>query len=415
MKKVLRQIYESFRFAIQSVTVNKMRTLLSLLGITIGIFAIISVFTVIDAMESTIRSSVDAIGTNILYVNKWPWMPEEGKEYEWWTYSSRPNVQLPESEDLASRVKSIKAQAMVVYFRRVVIQGNRSKDNVDIVGGTQDYNQMRKTVLERGRYISPAEFRSGSPVAVIGSTLAKDLFDDEDPLGRYIKIGNTRATVLGVFEREGSNMFGLSYDEQVLIPYKFSRNFVNLLYMDKDMIVRGRDDVNLAEFKAEVTAAMRQIRRLPPDVENNFQVNEVTGIMKQLDQVFATINTVGGIIGLFSILVGGFGVANIMFVSVRERTGQIGIQKALGARSYSILLEFTFEAVMLSLFGGAIGLLLIWGGAAIVSSVTEVVITLTFKNILIGLGISSFVGAVAGIFPAYMAAKLDPMAAITKA
>lgn len=414
MKKVVRQIYEALRFAIQSVVVNKMRTLLSLLGITIGIFAIISVFTVIDALEASIRDKANSLGTNIIYINKWPWMPEEGKDYEWWVYSSRPNVKTPEAAELFAQIPSGEAVALVISFSRTLTNGNRSMESATIMAGTQDYDQMRKTDIGSGRYFSPHESRSGSPVAIIGATTAQNLFDTEDPIGKYIKIGDTRATVIGVFAREGSNMFGLSYDEQVLIPYNFSRNFVNMTYVNKDLVIKGRQDVELADFKAEVTAAMRRIRRLSPEAANDFAVNEVSGVMNQLDMMFSMLNIVGGVIGIFSILVGGFGVANIMFVSVRERTSQIGVQKALGAKAYSILLQFTFEAIILSLIGGAIGLLLIWGGSAIASSLFDFQIVLTIKNILIGLSISSVIGAISGIFPAYTAARMNPVAAISR-
>lgn len=412
--KVLRQILESFRFAVQSVVVGKMRTLLSLLGITIGIFAIISVFTVIDAMENGIRSNLNSIGTNILYIGRWPWAPEEGKQYEWWTYASRSRLQTSQAEELFSQVPTAQAVALALSFNRTVKNGARSMERAEIMAATQDYDQVRKTEIEQGRYFTPQESRSGAAVTIIGATMAENLFDTEDPIGKYVTINNHRTTVIGVFKREGSNMFGLSYDEQLLIPYNYARNFVNLLYMDKDIIIKGNPDVELSDFKAEVTSVMRRMRRLSPEVPDDFTVNEVTGMMKLLDNIFLMINMVGGIIGLFSILVGGFGVANIMFVSVRERTAQIGIQKALGAKSYSILLQFTFEAIMLSVVGGALGLLLIWGGAAIVSSVSTFEITLTMKNILIGLGISSFIGAVAGIFPAWAASRLNPVTAITK-
>lgn len=416
MKKIIRQIYEALRFAIQSVVVNKMRTLLSLLGITIGIFAIISVFTVLDAMEGSIRENMNSLGTNILYVTKWPWTPEEGvtAEYEWWKYASRPENKTSEGEELFAQLPSAKAMATVLFFNRTFKQDKRSMENSTVVAATPDYDQMRNTELSGGRYISAAEFRTGAAVAVIGATTAENLFEDQDPVGRYIKIGDTRVTVIGVFAKEGDNMFGLSYDEQLLIPYKFAGNFVNVNTMDKDIIIKGNDDVAIEEFKAEVEAAMRRIRRLPMDAPRNFTVNEVSGIMKQMDSIFAMINIVGGIIGVFSILVGGFGVANIMFVSVRERTPQIGIQKALGAKSYSILLQFTFEAVLLAVIGGAIGLLFIWGGAAVVSAVSDFSISLSVKNIAIGLGISSVIGAISGIFPAYAASRLNPVAAISR-
>lgn len=413
--KVLRQILESFRFAMQSVVVGKVRTLLSLLGITIGIFAIISVFTVLDAMEGQLRDNVNKLGSNILYITKWPWMPEEGEgNYAWWKYASRPEVRTAEAEELFSQIPSAEAVALVVWLGRTVKNGAISKERVVIGAATQDYDRMRNTGIAQGRYITPYEFRNGSPVAILGNTIAEELFEGQNPVGKYVKIENVRATVIGTFAKEGENMFGMSYDDQILIPYHFAQNFINLTYAEKDLIIKGRDDVRLEDFKAEVTAAMRRVRRIAPDVKANFTVNESSGIFKQLDSMFSMINIVGGIIGFFSILVGGFGVANIMFVSVRERTGQIGIQKALGAKFYSILLQFTFEAIMLSVVGGALGLLLIWGGATIISYTSDFMIVLSLENILIGLGISTVIGAVAGIFPAWSAAKLNPVSAISK-
>lgn len=413
--KVLRQILESFRFAMQSVVVGKVRTLLSLLGITIGIFAIISVFTVLDAMEGQLRDNVNKLGSNILYITKWPWMPEEGEgNYARWKYASRPEVRTAEAEELFSQIPSAEAVALVVWLGRTVKNGAISKERVVIGAATQDYDRMRNTGIAQGRYITPYEFRNGSPVAILGNTIAEELFEGQNPVGKYVKIENVRATVIGTFAKEGENMFGMSYDDQILIPYHFAQNFINLTYAEKDLIIKGRDDVRLEDFKAEVTAAMRRVRRIAPDVKANFTVNESSGIFKQLDSMFSMINIVGGIIGFFSILVGGFGVANIMFVSVRERTGQIGIQKALGAKFYSILLQFTFEAIMLSVVGGALGLLLIWGGATIISYTSDFMIVLSLENILIGLGISTVIGAVAGIFPAWSAAKLNPVSAISK-
>lgn len=418
--KTIRQIYEALRFALQSVIVNKMRTLLSLLGITIGIFAIISVFTVLDAMESYIRSSVNVMGTNIVYVGRWPWTPEDEPgsegEYQWWKYAARPRVSTTEFNQIREMLPTAKAIAMSVEIYVTMQRDNRSQPSTTVFAVTEEYIQTRKTeIREGGRYFSPSELDGGGRVAIIGSKLAEDFFKPgEDPIGKTIKLNSFKTTVIGVFEKEGENMFGQSYDEQVLIPYSAARSYVNLYWYDKDLIIKGPDNIPASEFKAEIGAAMRRLRKLPPAAENNFALNEVSGMMKQLDEVFATINVVGGVIGLFSILVGGFGVANIMFVSVRERTGQIGIQKALGARPYVILLQFTFEAVLLAVVGGAIGLLFIWAGAAIVSAVFDFTIVLTLKNIMIGLGISSVIGAVSGIFPAYAAATMDPVRAITK-
>lgn len=400
-------------FAIESVVVNKLRTLLSLLGITIGIFAIISVFTIIDSMERNLRDNVNAVGTNIIYLAKWPWVPEDN-EYRWWKYMNRPEMTVAEFTEISEMVPSAEAVAISTGFSSVIKRGNQSLDRVYVIGATFDYDKMRKTELEHGRYFTPFESRSGANAAIIGSTVAEELFPDEDPVGKEIKIRDKKLNVIGVFAKEGDNMFGFSYDKQVLIPLKLAGNFINLRWAGLDMILRGREDVNFEDFKEEAVSMMRQVRRLSPMAESNFSVNEVSALNKQLDSIFSVLNLVGGIIGIFSILVGGFGVANIMFVSVRERTTQIGIQKALGARPFVILLQFVFEAIMLSIVGGGVGLLLIFAGTVIVSSTTDFTIVLTLKNIIIGLGISSLVGAISGIFPAYSAAMMQPVKAIYK-
>lgn len=418
MKHLLSQLYYALYFAIQSVVINKVRTLLSLLGITIGIFAIISVFTVLDTLEQSIRDNVNKIGTNIVYVGRWPWGPieegHEGQEYEWWKYAARPIPQFNEGEELGQSVSLSDSWAVATTFNRTLSIDKRSKENALVFAATHDYNLMRDSEIGNGRYFSPHESRTGSPVVILGAITAQELFDTENPIGKTIKIGNVPTEVIGVFEKQGTNMFGISFDEQALVPYAFARNFVNLLYREKDLMIKGKEGVHIKDLKAETTAAMRRIRRLPPGTENNFTANEVTGALKPLDTLFAMINLAGGVIGFFSILVGGFGIANIMFVSVRERTAQIGIRKALGAKPYSILLQFTIEAVLLALVGGIVGLALIWFGAGIVSLVSEYTVVLTVKNIMIGIILSSVIGAVSGIIPAWMAAKMDPVKAITK-
>ncbi len=416
--KTIRQIYEALRMATQSVVINKVRTLLSLLGITIGIFSIISIFTVLDAVEQKIRDNVDKIGSNVMYVGKWPWTPEEGQtEYEWWKFVNRPSVSTKEFQEASELIKTAESTALAVSIYNITIKsGNRSRKEVELIAATYDYPEMRPTeIRDGGRYFTPMESNSGAQVAIIGTKLAEDLFDDVDyAIGKTIKTNNISVTVIGVFETEGTNMFGTSYDEQVLIPYTLARSFVNLSWYDKDFIIKGKEGVATADLIDDIRSVMRRLRRLPPSAEDNFAVNESSGILKQVESIFSMINLVWGFIGGLSILVGGFGIANIMFVSVRERTALIGIQKALGAKSYTILLQFTFEAVLLSIAGGAIGLFLIWIGTLVATYGFDFEIGLTLKNIVIGLGISSAIGAVAGIFPAYSAAKMDPVRAMSK-
>lgn len=404
----LLQVYRSWQMAVESVVINKLRTALSLSGITIGIFAIITVFTLVDSMEIKIRDDVNSLGSNTLYVGTWPW---DGNG-EWWKYYNRPQVSLTEYNEMRALLPQVEAIAFTTSFSRTVKNGPNYVDNTSVIGATYDYNRMRKSDIGQGRYFTPYESEHGSRVAVIGSTVAEKLFPGEDPVGKDMRIGGTKMTVIGVFAKAGDDIMGMSMDAHVLIPLALARNFVNLHWAGTEMIVKGPDGGDAQELKAEVASIMRRLRRLSPQTEDNFAVNELSILSNQLDDMFRRINFAGGIIGIFSILVGGFGVANIMFVSVRERTTQIGIQKALGARPYFILFQFVFEAVILSVAGGAIGLLLIFFGVLIVNSVSDFTIVLTFGNIILGLTISSVVGAVAGFFPAWSAARMQPVKAI---
>lgn len=404
----LGQIYQSWLCAVESVVINKLRTGLSLSGITIGIFAIITVFTLVDSMEIKIREDVNSLGSNTIYVGKWPW--DGGGE--WWKYANRPQVSTDEFNEIRILLPQAEAIALTTSFSRTIKNGSAYLDNTAITGASHDYPRMRKSDIDRGRYFTPYESEHGARVAVIGATVAEKLFGGLDPVGSDIRIGGIRLAVVGTFAKSGDDMMGMSLDETVLIPINLAKSFVNLRWAGTEMIIKGSEGGDSQEFKAEVVSLMRRLRRLSPQAEDNFAVNEMSILNSQLDEMFGTINLAGGIIGIFSILVGGFGVANIMFVSVRERTSQIGIQKALGARPYFILLQFIFEAVILSVMGGAIGLLLVFFGVLIVNSVSTFTIYLTFGNIVLGLTISSVIGAVAGFFPAWNAARMEPVRAI---
>ena len=326
-----------------------------------------------------------------------------------------PQVKISEFYDIPQLMpESVEAVAFVISTTRTVRYDKEYIDDIGVIGATYDYKEMRQTDIAQGRYFTPMETNGGIGLAVIGDKVATELFMGENPIGKTIKISGKKLEVIGVFAKEGNNEFGMTYDSQVLVPLEFVKGITNMRWSNTNLIVKSREEINFDDFKAELTSVMRRLRRLSPQAENNFAINEISAINNQLDSIFVMINLAGGIIGMFSILVGGFGVANIMFVSVRERTAQIGIQKALGAKPYMILLQFVFEAILLSIAGGMIGLLLIFVGTEITSNITEFKIVLTLKNIIIGLGISSVVGAVSGIFPAYSAATMEPVKAIYK-
>ena len=412
---IIRQVWESLLMAIQSVTVNRLRAMLSLLGITIGIFAIIAVFTIVDSLEANIRESVNSLGSDVLYVQKWPWAPEAGEEYAWWKYMNRPLATLEEYEYIKDNSKGAKNVAFISAVGRGIEYGNNNIDNVGVVGVSNEFKDIRAFELEEGRYFSPMEMNAGRNVTVIGSTIAEKLFEGSDPLGKYVKIFGSKVLVIGVVEKEGKGTFsGQILDDVAMLPLNFYMGFIDIRreYADPQIWVQAKPSVGVQELTFEVTQLLRSYRRLKPADEDNFALNQTSLINNQLDQLFAVLKVAGFFIGIFSIIVGGFGIANIMFVSVKERTHIIGIQKALGAKRYFILTQFLFESVMLSVAGGIIGLLIVFLGATIISLSGDFAITLTMDNILVGIGISSLIGLISGIFPAWQGARMDPVVAI---
>lgn len=411
----IRLIYESFSFAWHSLKVNKLRTLLSLLGITIGIFAIISVFTVIDSLERYIRNSLNSLGSNMVYIQKWPWTPPEGEtEYPWWKYMNRPVPDQAEADELLRRSRLTENAAFFFGFTMTVQSGNDNMENAQILASSHPLLDVWSLRVSQGRYFTVQEMHSATPLAIIGSEIAERLFRDQNPQGRYLKIMGHQFQIIGVYERSGQDMFGTSMDKRVHIPVNYSMNMLDVRNRDRGQVicVRGRPGVSEDEFAAELQSVMRAIRRQKPLDENNFALNQVNLISNQFDAFFKVFNLAGWVIGGFSILVGGFGIANIMFVSVKERTRIIGIQKSLGAKRFFILMEYIFEAVVLSLTGGVIGLMLIFAGTLIFSYVSGMTILLTVGNIVMGLLISTVIGFLAGLLPARTAARMDPVAAI---
>ena len=411
---IFRLIIESFRFAYSSLVVNRLRTILSLLGITIGIFCIISVFTIIDSLERTVRDSMSKLGSNVIYVQKWPWAPPPGEtEYPWWKYWNRPVPKLSEAQEILRR-SSLTQYAVFNYgFSRTIKSGRSKAENVEVIGTSTGLIETWSLKILNGRPITDEEFNAGSNFAMLGSEIADQLFSGVSPVGKWIKVQGFNIEVLGVFEKMGDDVFGTSMDKRILIPVKLAARMVDpRMDMQQNIIVKGKTDVPAARLSEELEGIMRSIRRIKPSAENDFAVNEVSLISGQLDSIFKVFNIAGWIIGGFAILVGGFGIANIMFVSVKERTKIIGLQKALGAKSRFILLEFLFEASVLSLIGGVIGLLIIYSLTFAVSKAFDFNLILSVGNIVTGLMISIIIGLIAGVVPARTAAHLDPVTAM---
>lgn len=412
---VARLILESFSFAFSSLKGNKLRTFLSLLGITIGIFAIISVFTVIDSLENYIRNSLNSLGNNMVYIQKWPWTPPEGEtEYPWWKYLNRPVPKLEETDEIVRRSKNVEAAVYFFGFNRTIQFENSKAENTEVLATTHELINTWNLEIQKGRYFTESESNSGANIAILGYEIATRLFDQVDPIGKTIKMQGYKFLVVGVYTKQGTDMFGTSMDKRVHIPVIYAMNMVDVRDRDQGQTinVKAKPDADHDEFIAELEGIMRSLHRLKPLEENDFAINEVSVISTRFDAFFQVFNLAGWIIGGFSILVGGFGIANIMFVSVKERTKIIGIQKAIGAKKYFILLQFVFEAVVLSMLGGIIGLFLIFIGTLIFSAVADMSIALTLSNIILGLTISGVIGVLAGFLPALSASRLDPVTAM---
>lgn len=415
MQVYLQLIYESARFATQALWAHKMRTFLSLLGVTIGIFSIVSVYTMVDSLERNIRGSVESLGNNVIFIQKWPWA--FGSDYPWWKYIQRPLPTHEELEMLRTRLQVASActfaagRSATASFRE-----NRFED-ITLLAVARDYERVSKINLREGRYFTPAEIDGGRALCLLGSDVAMVLFGGGEAVGKQIEVAGQKMTVVGVLTPEGESVVGDSPDQQVFIPAQFARKFTDLRSekLNPFIMVKAKPGISNIELKDDIRRNLRAIRKQKPAAEDNFALNESSVLEFGLKQLFSMLNIVGTVIGLFALLVGGFGIANIMFVSVKERTAIIGIQKALGARRSFILLQFLTEAVTLCLLGGIIGLLLIRLGAWMIDMLLDFGIVLSWGNIGTGLLLSVAIGVLAGLVPAWQAAKLHPVEAMRSA
>ena len=407
--KFLIQVYESLIFAYQALRSNIMRTTLSLLGVSVGIFAIVAVFTAVDSLNKNIRSEIDSFaGSGVLYVGKWPWIMQNN--YPWWKYLNRPEMKYSEFQFLKDNLKSAKAIAIIDNGRSASATKGSSSMDVNMTGASYDYNQITSVPVQFGRYFLPIESENALNVVIIGAKVSENL---QATIGDQIKLNGIKFQVIGIIEKKGNDIlsFGGTPDEKVFIPYS---TFSAVFQKDKpapDIAIKAMDDdLGQENLEGEVTGLMRSLRSIKPKQESNFAVNRLDGLNQFFDGIFAALNVAGALIAGFSLLVGGFGIANIMFVSVKERTNIIGIQKSLGAKNYFILFQFLFEAVFLSLIGGLVGI----GLVVLITLIPQdaLPLVLSMKNIVTGLFISSFIGILSGIIPAWVAAKMDPVIAI---
>lgn len=416
---LFRIFFESVRQAFQQLGGNKLRTVLSLSGITIGIFCVIMVLSAVDSLEANIQESFKQLGDDVVYISKMPW-GEDPQQGNFWKYQRRPEFSYRDFEEIQEKVQSSSISTFTVFIGGSTVEHHTSNaSNVFLVGVTPDYKDMFGLAFYKGRYFSPSEFHRGSNQIVIGYDVAQTLFrPTEDPIGKYIKVKGQRLQIIGVLEKEGKDLINpLNFDDAAILPYNTARKYVNLkkagFNMGRTSIsVKAKKGVRVETLQAELTGVLRGSRMLKPTEENNFELNTLSIVSQIFENIFGVIRIAGYIIGFFAIIVGGFSVANIMFVSVTERTRLIGVKKALGAKNYVILMEFLVEAIILCLIGGVIGLAFVMLGAEAATRVAEYNIYLSPGNALRGLFIASASGIVAGIIPAYRASQMVPVDAI---
>ncbi len=408
---IFNQLTESFKFAMHALRGNRLRTFLSLLGITIGIFAIILVYSVVDSLEKNIRNSVESLGDNILYVQKWPF--GGGGDFPWWKYLNRPEPLPKDAEALAVQATKVAEIVYVFGTAGTVSYRNNTVENVRVVAGTHGFASLWNFSLSDGRYFTEAESNGGKPYCIIGATVAEGLFPNQNPIGKRIKVTGRKVTVIGIFDRVGKSLVGQNYDEMVHVPVAYLQRVLNPMNTQGNAIMlKAKPGVSLAELKDETRGNLRAIHRLKPKIEDDFSLNEISMLSQGLDSVFSVLGIAGTVIGGFSILVGGFGIANIMFVSVKERTAEIGIQKALGAKNSFILIQFLIESILLCLVGGVVGLILVFGATYFAAKAFEFEIYLSIGNTMLGIGLSIIIGLISGFIPAWSASRMEPVDAI---
>ncbi|MCC6753847.1 MAG: ABC transporter permease [Saprospiraceae bacterium] len=408
---------ESFLQAYRQLVNNRLRTFLTLLGITIGIFCIIAVLSAVDSLKDNILESFDKFGSDVVYLDKWPWQEDPGQNY--WKYMARPNPGIEDLKAIEERSKLAELASLMVFIpgSSVNFAGNHV-EGAYLCGITENTNRTMQLEIEEGSYFSSRAFHAAGNEVLLGYTLADALFPKGDAVGKRVRIYGQIYLVAGTLKKGGKSLIEIMpTDEAVFMPFNAIRKLVSVhrhSNWGSLLSIKARRGADLGELKEEVASIIRPIRGLKPRQPANFSLNEMTMLTNIVEGVFGVINIAGILIGMFSMLVGAFGVANIMFVTVKERTPLIGIKMALGAKRHFILLEYLLEAIALSVVGGFIGLLMVVMVLFLVSKAIGFAMSMSLVNVLTGLGLSIATGVVAGIIPAWTAARMDPVEAIRK-
>ena len=408
----LRLIKESFGFAMNALRNNKLRTLLSLLGVTIGIFSIIAVLTAVDSLDRKIKKDLSSLDKNTIYFMRFSFGPSEIPQ---WKREQFPDVTYDEYQYLKGALSDAENLCFQFFTKSESIKyEGKTVNNLNVVPVSEEFDDIQKLDFQSGRFYNASESNSGSALIVLGSEVASGLFENYDPIGQNVRLYGQKFTVIGVLKKQGEGLFGDSNDTSIFIPSNFMRKKYgdNADFLTPVIIIKPNKGIDVDAFKGDLAQKIRNYRGMKSAEIDNFFINVLSGFTDLLDGIILNLNLGGWVIAGFSLLVGGFGIANIMFVSVKERTNLIGIQKSLGAKNKFILFQFLFEAIILCVIGGAIGMILVWIISIILTNVLDFEFVLGMKNVLLGTGVSAFIGLISGILPAISASKLDPVEAI---
>jgi putative ABC transport system permease protein len=415
MRRTFEIISTSFKLALLELWKNKLRTFLSLFGVTIGIFCIIGVLATVNSLEQNIQNQIKSLGTNTIYVDKWDY-GGGGPDYPWWKYQKRPSPKYDEVQAIKQRTSSAKYVAFKIGTQDNVEYADISLQGVNLYGITQQFNEIQPIQVADGRYISDAEFEQGINVLVMGYDVAEKIFGTaERAVGKIAAIRGKKFQIIGVTKKEGSsaiNIGGWQFDQSVIMPYRYARNIMDERRADPLIMVQGQDNITSKALVDDLKGSMRAIHTLSPTQEDDFALNDINDFSDAMSEAFSSVNVGGWAIAILSLIVGMFGVANIMFVTVRERTSQIGLKKAVGAKPRVILIEFLLESAFLCIIGGLIGILLVFVMTKIITIAFDFPIFISTYYMMMAVVICIVVGVVAGIIPAYKASRLDPVVAI---
>jgi putative ABC transport system permease protein len=408
VQRWLREIWEGLRIALTAIWANKLRSLLTTLGIVIGIASVTGMATIINGIDASFEKSLSSLGSNVLHVRVWPF----GRTDAWWKYINRPEIDPSLAETITRRSSSAVATMPEVNGTYSTSRGNQSLQDVPVNGVGAAYPRVQGLDLARGRFFSRVEERAARPVVVLGATVADELFPVAGPLGKEVSVDGRKFQVVGVLEEEGGGLFGGGLNGEVIIPFSTFETQWGIRGKDPNVLVKVAPSVSMTTARTEIIGIVRVERGLEAGEANNFEVEQQSDVRENVGSVKTAIYGVGIFLTALALVVGGIGVMNIMFVSVKERTKEIGIRKAVGAKKHTILLQFLIEAVVISLIGGAIGVLLSAGIASIVRSTLGVAAALPLSTIALAFGICTAVGVGFGLAPAWKGAQAEPVEAL---